>query len=277
MNPSGSVHALLGAVLDALLWPVSGLPAELQACALGLPAALLVLAVHRASANQAAISRAKDRMKGHLLELRLFRDDLRSLARAQLGFLRHNAVYLGHSLVPLAVMSAPFFLLLAQVEARFGFSGLAPGAPALLTADVDVIGRLADLPVQLDPGSGLRAETPPLRIESTRQLVWRLAALGPGDETLTLTVAGLPVVLRAVVAEAGPRRVSPAVYRPDQPGAWAAAGAPLLAPDAPLRRVEVSYPRHGWAWLGLSRASWIFIAATLLFSFALRKRFGVVL
>jgi hypothetical protein len=72
-------------------------------------------------------------------------------------------------------------------------------------------------------------------------------------------------------------RVAAALYRPDQPGVWTAAGAPPLAQDAPLRRLEVTYPRHGGAWLGLSRAAWIFITATTLFAFALRNRFGVAL
>ena len=277
MTASGAVHALLGAALDALLWPVSGLPAELQACALGLPAALLLLGVHRASANQAAIARAKDRMKGHLLELRLYRDDLRALIRAQAGFLRHNAVYLAHSLVPLALLAGPFLLLIAQVEGRFGFRAVPPGGSALLTADVDVIGRLADLPVRLETSGGLRPESGPLRIESTRQLVWRLEAGPSGSGQLTLTVAGRPVAIRALVAEGGPVRVAPALYRPDQTGVWTVAGAPPLSQDSPLRRLEVSYPRHGGAWLGLSRAAWLFVAATTLFAFALRNRLGVAL
>jgi hypothetical protein len=271
------VHALLGALLDALLRPVSGLTPEFQAGALGLPAALLALAVHRASADQGAIARAKDRMKGHLLELRLFRDDLRGLLRAQGLFLRHNAVYLGRSLVPLALLAGPFLLLLAQVEHRFGWSALPPGQSALLTADVDAVGRLADLPLRLD-APGLRVESGPLRIEQTRQLVWRLVAdPAPGERRLELRVADRPVALRALVEGAGARRVTPAVYRADQPQAWLAPGATPLAPDAPLRRVALAYPRHGAAWLGLSRASWIFTASTLVFAFALRRPLGVEL
>jgi hypothetical protein len=277
MGLSSALHAIVGTLVDAVLWPVSGWPAEAQAALLGLPGALLALAVHRGTANQQAIARAKDRIKGHLLELRLFRDDLRVLLRAQCAILRHNAAYLGHSLVPLLPLSLPFFLLLVQLEARFGWSAVAPGTPLLLTADVDALGRLTDLPVRLDVPAQLRPTTGPLRIEATRQLVWRLAAADPGEHRVTLAVAGHSTELRAVVGDSGPARVSAALYRADQAGAWAAPGAPLLAGDSGLRSVHLSYPRAAGHWLGLSRASWSFAGSTLLFAFALRRRFGVVL
>jgi hypothetical protein len=277
VTPSSALHAAVGAVVDLLLGPLAALPAEAQAALLGLPAALLALAVHRRTADQAAIARAKQRIKGHLLELRLFRDDLGVLLRAQLAILRHNAVYLGHSLVPLAVLGIPFLLLLAQVEARFGWSGLPPGEPLLLSAEVDAVGRLADLPVRLEAPGALAPQTDVLRIERTRELVWRLGAGESGEHRLTLVVAGRPVELRALVAAGGPARVSPARYRIDQAGSWTVPGEPPLAAGSPLRAVRLSYPRHGGEWLGLSRASWIFTAATMGFAFALRRRFGVEL
>jgi len=277
MTPSSAVHAIVGALIDALLWPVMGLSPEVQAAALGVPAALLVLAVHRATADQPAISRAKDRIQGHLLELRLFRDDLRVLLRAQGGILRHNAVYLGHSLVPLLALCLPFLLLLAQLESRFGWSGATPGTPLLLTADVDALGRLADLPVQLDAPAELRPVSPPLRIESTRQLVWRLGTAAPGEHRVQLAVAGRSTELWAVVGDGATPRVAAAVYRPDQAGTWTAPGAPLLPADSALRSVRLSYPRARGDWLGLSRASWVFVVSTTLVAFAFRKHFGVVL
>jgi hypothetical protein len=185
-------------------------------------------------------------------------------------------VYLAHSLAPLAVLLVPFFLLLVQIEARFGWSGLPPGEPLLLTAEVDAIGRLTDLALALEAPAALSPRTEALRIERTRELVWRLGAAESGEHRVTLVVAGRPLALRAIVAAGdGPVRVAPARYRADQAGTWIAPGEPPLAADSPLRAVRLSYPRHGGEWLGLSRAAWIFTAATAAFAFALRRRFGV--
>lgn len=275
MTLASALHLALGQVLDLLLWPVSGQSASVQATFLGLPAALLALEGHRRSANQPAIARAKDRIKGHLLELRLFRDDLRVLLRAQCGILRHNGVYLLQSLVPFTVLFAPFFLLLVQIEARFGWSGFAPGESALLTADVEVLGRLSDLPLELETSGGVRAELPALRVERTRQLVWRLEAEESGLHAVRLSVAGRPTELAVAVAGGGRVSPLPAFYRADQLGAWTVPGPPLPG-DSPLRRVEIAYPRAGGEWLGLAHTSWIFIASTTGIALLLRKRFGVV-
>ena len=48
-----------------------------------VPGALFALAIYKAISNQAAIRDAKDKIIAHLLELRLFRDDLRVLLRAE--------------------------------------------------------------------------------------------------------------------------------------------------------------------------------------------------
>lgn len=275
MTLASLLHLAVGRVLDLLLWPVADQSPSLQAAFLGLPAALLALEGHRRSANQEAISRAKDRIKGHLLELRLFRDDLRVLLRAQCQILRHNGVYLMRSLVPFAVLFTPFFLMLVQLEARFGWSPVEPGAPTLLTADVEVLGRLSDLPIEIETGDGLRSELPALRIERTRQLVWRLAAAEPGVHPVTVRVAGRPTRLELAVAGRGEIEPIPALYRADQLGSWTVPSA-ALPQDSPLRSLSIAYPRAGGEWLGLSQASWIFVASTALFALALRKRFGVV-
>lgn len=278
MSPVAAVHAGVGFALDVLLWPLAGLSPELQSLALGLPGALLALAVYRLVANQQAIETAKDRMKAHLLELRLFRDDLVVLLRAQGAFLRHNAVYLGHSLRPMAVLLLPFALLLVEVEARFGWDALPPGESVLLTAELDAPGRIARLPVALEPGepARLRADTEALRIQRTHQVVWRLAAGEPGESTLRVRIGDHDLALRAVVGR-GPARVSPAILRADQFSKWLVPTDPPLAAGGPVRSLHLDYPRHGGDWLGLSRASWLFVAATVAFAFALKGRFGVAI
>ena len=79
------VNQALNVLFDALLWPVSWLPGSGQAAWLGLPAAVLALLVFRWVSDQAGIERAKDRIKAHLLELFLYRDDFRVSLRPICG------------------------------------------------------------------------------------------------------------------------------------------------------------------------------------------------
>jgi hypothetical protein len=76
-----TVNTVLNAPFDALFWLVHGLPAEWQVVLLAVPGALFALSIYKLVSNQEAIRDAKDKIVAYLLELRLFRDDLRVLLR----------------------------------------------------------------------------------------------------------------------------------------------------------------------------------------------------
>ncbi|MCZ6821627.1 MAG: hypothetical protein O7F10_01605, partial [Deltaproteobacteria bacterium] len=131
------VNNFFNVLFDVLLWPVGWLSPAWQVCALALPAAIFALVVFRYTSNQAGIERATDRVKAHLLELWLYRDDLRVTLRALGNVLRYNMTYLRYSLAPMAVMLVPFVLMLVQIESRFAFRSLKPGESAILTLELD--------------------------------------------------------------------------------------------------------------------------------------------
>jgi len=268
------VNSFFNVVFDVLLWPVQWLSPNGQVCALALPGAILALVVFRFTSNQVGIERAKDRVKGHLLELWLYRDDLRVTLRALGSVLRHNMTYLRHALVPMAVMLVPFLLMLVQIEARFAYRSLRPGESAILTVAIDGSGPVSVLPTGLRVPEGLEQETPSLRIDETAEIVWRVGALRSGEYELGIRVGDARVSKRVVVDGAGPK-VSPAVYRSNDLNALLYPVEALLANDLPVRAIHLDYPRARSTFLGLSSASWIFFAASMLFGFALRGPFGV--
>ena len=264
----------LNTLFDLWLWPVAAAPVGVQLTWLALPAALLALGAYRLTTDPEQIERAKDRMKACLLELRIFRDDPWVMLRAQGRLLRHNLTYLRCSLGPLALMLLPFTAMLVQVEARFGYRPLQPGESALLTARVEGDRPLLALPAQLALPEGLTQETPVLRIESTRELVWRLRARREGDWPLALDLGASSVPLRARVGP-GPAPVSRAAWRADVPAILGSPAALPLPADGPLRVVHLEYPRRGGSWAGLSAATWGFVGATLLLGLLLRRPLGV--
>ncbi len=77
-----------------------------------------------------------------------------------------------------------------------------------------------------------------------------------------------------MVDGSGPK-ISPAVYRSNDLNALLYPAEALLANDLPVRAIHLSYPRARSTFLGLSSASWIFFAASIVFGFAQRGVFGV--
>src|SRR4030067_1152469 len=68
---------------------------------------VVLLFVVRCTSNQRGIRAAKDRILSHLLEVVLYRDELRVVLRAQARLAKDKLRYLGHALVPLCFMGVP--------------------------------------------------------------------------------------------------------------------------------------------------------------------------
>lgn len=132
-----TVSTVINAPFNALFWLVHWLPPAWQVVVLAVPGALFALAIYKLVSNQDAIRDAKDKIVAYLLELRLFRDDLRVLLRAEGRVFASIGRYLGHSLLPMVVMLPVFLLVLIQIESRFAFRGLAPDEQALVTVGIN--------------------------------------------------------------------------------------------------------------------------------------------
>ncbi|MFQ5513632.1 MAG: hypothetical protein ACE5FG_04285 [Myxococcota bacterium] len=270
-----AINSACNLVFDLLLWPVQWLSETLQLCWLGVPAAILALVVFRYVSDQEGIEIAKDKIKAHLLELRLYKDDLRVTLAAQGRVLRHNLTYLRHALLPMAVMIVPFVLMIVQVESRFAYRGLRPGEAALLTVEVDGAQRVSQLEPALRLPATVEQETPPLRIDETGEIVWRLRAGSRAGAYRVGILLGNVEVEKQLVVDGTRARVSPAVYRSSDLNVLAYPGEPPLATASPVRAVHIDYPRARGEFAGLSTASWIFFAASMVAGFALRGFFGV--
>ena len=65
--------------------------------------------------NRAALAAAMNRLRAHLMELRLFADEPALVWTAQWDLLKANGVFLWHMLRPLALLALPAGLLMWQL------------------------------------------------------------------------------------------------------------------------------------------------------------------
>jgi hypothetical protein len=263
---------VLNAPFDALFWLVHWLPAEWQVVVLALPGALFALAIYKVVSNQNAIRDAKDKIVAHLLELRLFRDDLRVLLRAEGRVFANIGRYLGHSLLPLVVMLPVFLLLMIQIESRFAFRGLAPDEQALVIVGIASSQPVSRMPVKLDAGNGLRVATPALRADSRSEIYWRVHAVAPGTHNLKLRI-GSEQADRVVSGEASPAMTM--AYRANDVRTLLYPRVTALPPNGAVTSLAIDYPRARGAFAGLSSTSWLFFGMVMVFALALRRLFDV--
>lgn len=268
------INTVVTGAFDGLLWPLAWLPEWVVVSLLGLPAAVFALLVFRYTSNQAAITRAKELIQAHLLELRLFQDDLGVTLRAQGLILRYNATYLRHALVPMLVMAGPFILILLQIESRFAFGPLPLDTPALLTVQLDPGVSPSKLDIRLEVPEGIAQDAPALRIDTTSQVVFRLRGVREGAHEVGVWI-GDDRVARRVAVGGATHGLMPVVYRASDIETLFSPGEAALPAEGPAAAVELEYPARHEVIAGLSTAGWLFFASSMVFGFALRGALGV--
>ncbi len=281
------VNTVFNGVFAAVLGPMEGLPAIVPLSILALLSAMGMLVVFKKTSDQERIARVKDRIFACIFEIRLFNDDMGAILRAQRNILEYNLQYAALSLVPAIWLIVPFVLVIAQLQAHYGWDGIEPGTPRLLQAELvqswvhesgfDDFSTGRKPQVELIAPAGIRVQTRPVWVPSTGELTWRVVGETPGIYDLELRVGGESVTKRvyvgAIEGARSPRRQQPQFVHqllyPAEPPYPDEGIVHAVAIDYPDRAIDV----FGWGihWLIL------YFGLSMIFAFALRNRFGVTI
>jgi hypothetical protein len=250
-------NAISTAIFDVLLAPFGGsadwhvwISLLLWSVAFGIVA----LIAFKYCSFQDSIAAAKNRIKVHLLEIRLFGDDILGVLLSTLKIVLTNAVYIGHNLLPMVVMAVPMVALLAQLEARYAFAPAPPGTTTLFKVALDA--SRTDVPatdVRLELPEGVVLDAPPVRT-ARGEIAWRLRSPAEGDHVLRVHV-GDRVYEKGWAVGGAPRKVP--VLRTKGWEALLYPGEPALAPDASVASMAFSaqapmprgYPERDLGWM----------------------------
>jgi hypothetical protein len=269
-------NAVSSAVFDLLLAPIGHARPWFDLLLWPLLGGVVALLVYKKVSNQAGIARAKKAISVHLLEIVLFRDDLRVVAGATARALLKNAVYVGHNVLPMIVMIGPMSVILVQLVAHYAYAPLPVGSTAVLVAELDpAVGGVSAREVQLELPPGLSLDAPPVR-SADGEIAWRLRLDAVGDHPLTVRAGAASEVFTVSVGGAA-RKVEVLATK-----GWEAflyPGSPTPAADSPIRSLSIDRRTQDLGLLPGGEGgilAWFFLFS-LAAGFALKDRFGVTL
>ncbi len=270
------VNLVFGGIVGAVLLPFRGLSPWIGLAVVSLLTALLMLGVYKLTSDQATIRRAKDRIKAHLLEMRLYKDNMRATLGAQAGVLKANLTYLGANLKPLAVMIVPLVLILAQLSLWYDRAPLQPGEETLLKVGLASGADPLTLDLALEPPAGVEVTSPPVRIADEHEVVWRLKAVSPGEGRLLLRTGGRTIGKTVTVGGRRLTRISSIASRGSLVSRVLYPGEAPLPAGTAVRSVELLYPAAGLRAFGLD-VHWLvaYLVLSIVFGFALKGVFKV--
>lgn len=268
-----TLNSILNAIFDLILYPFRALPPIYGLIAVSLVTGLLMLIIFKRTSNQQVIKQVKDRLKAHLLELRLYKDDLGLSFAAMKGVLGTNMRYLQQAIKPMLVLMAPTILILIQLAIRYEYRPLQIGESAIVSVNFANASALDE--VGLDLPEGVRAETPPLRIKQKHQVDWRIQAAAEGSWEVNFRIGDEVVTKELVVGEKlrplSSRRVGgklvDSFLNPVE--------APLPSTSA-IKDIRIQYPDRDlslWGW----ETNWlvVFFGFSVVTGFALKGLMGI--
>ncbi len=269
------LNRLLSGGFDLLLAPFRDLPPILALAVLALVTSIGMLIVFKATSNQEKLAAVKRLLHAGIYEILLFRDDARTIGRAQLDILKHSLRYMGHSLPAMLWMLIPLFIVVAQLQFRFGYTGMEPGERAIVRARLAEGAAVASL--SLEPTPGVAVDAPMLWIPSTDEANWRIRILEPGRHAVRVTADGERLE-KIVDATQGVVRRSPVRASSGFFSQLIYPTEPPLPRAAPLRSITVEYPELSVSMLGWEM-HWLvaFLIFTLVFTLLLRTPLRVTI
>lgn len=257
LAPFGHRHAWF----DMLLWPIA--------------AGIVALLVYKKVSNQAGITRAKNGISVHLLEIVLFRDDLIGVLTSTAKALGQNALYVGHNILPMVVMFVPMMAILVQIVSNYALDPVPVGSVQLIEAKLEPDAGIKPTEIKLELPPGVALDAPPVRTPEG-DIVWRVRAEAEGDHVLKIQ-AGSTTVEKGLAVGGAPRKVP--VMRTKSWEGFLYPGEDGMPSDSPLYEVRTHYPDRPLPFFPDGEGGILlwFFGASLAAGFALKDKFGVTL
>jgi uncharacterized membrane protein (DUF106 family) len=269
-------NSIFGKIFDVIFLPFRNMNPWVGMVVVSLLTSFFMLFVFRYTSNQKGIKTVKNKIKAHLLEIRLFQDNLGQSLKAQGAILKQNVRYIGYSGKPMLVMIVPLILILVQLNFWFAYKPLMPEEPAILKVKLREGFVPTETQIELTPSSGVIIESPALRIDEEREIDWRLSTTREGIHELGITIGGKTVKKSINSRLRNLQKISPMKPYNNFLDQLFYPVEPPLSKSLPLESISITQPEYRFNLLGL-RMHWIIVyfALSIIFGFGLKGFFGV--
>jgi len=264
-------NSILGQIFEILFIPFQNMNPWVAMIVVSLLTALLMLLVYRYTSNQKGIKKVKNKIKAHLLEIRLFKDSMSISLKAQGKILLANFKYIALNFKPLLVMIIPIILIIIQLNFWFGYDSLKQGQATLLKIKLEEGHNPLQQNISLDPSSEIKIETDPLRIEEDYEVNWRISPQSKGNHDLSVVIGSHSITKSFASELRALSRISPIRYNHNFINNLLYPMERPIPKDLPVKSIEVIYPVRylnlfGW------NIHWLiaFFALSIIFGFAFK-------
>ena len=294
-----AINGAMTALFDLALWPFELLGDTVAMIVISGVFGIVALIAFKYISWQKGIKAAKDRIKGHMIEIRIYQDDLVVVGQSVAKILWRNFQYVGLNFGPFIPLAIPFVLVMAQFVVRYAYDpvpltavteGMLPGEGTTIRVALKEQQRAAVADLQLVLPDGIAAVSPLVRSPGSGRAFIEVVATAPGRHEIAFELPdGRGGVIREtkllVAGDEPARQMQP--YRtlasnwylllsPESCSMlWPA--EPHFTSSSPFESIAIAYPYRDLGWIpdGEMGILLVLVGASMLFGFAALKPLGV--
>ena len=248
-----AVNNAANLLFDVFLTPFELLGAAWSLIIVSGLCGVLGLLVFKQISWQGGIKGVKGRIKGNIIAIRIYQDDLAIVGKSVGGVLARNFQYLGLNFGPILPLLAPMCLVVAQFVVRYSYeplhvyeteaqvAALLPGQGTLIEIAMKdgEEAALSGLEVRLP--DGIQAISPLVRSKSEGMAAIEVVARKQVDAEIMFVVDGRAVGSKRIVAGGeAPRSFQP-VRVSSFWESWLYPAESMLPDESPLAKVSMTY------------------------------------
>lgn len=281
-----AIHRAVGSIMDVLLTPFELLGPEITLVLISGIFGILALLLFKQISWQAGIKSTKDKIKGHMIAIRLYQDDLVVVGQSVIKVLLRNFQYLFLNFAPILPLLIPFVLIMSQLVVRYAFDPapvvtLDDGRPPRdkNTLEVrfkrDQAAVIGDLELVWPPG--IVPVSKLVRSPREGRAFQHFVATAPVRGDIRFLVGGQEVGKKEIVAGSERARL----MQPERVGtfwsSWLWPAEETFPKDSPLEHASFTYPERELRWLpdGLVGVLLTFFLASIAFGVLILKPLNI--
>lgn len=280
-----AINRAVSSLFNLLLTPLELLGAEGSIVVVGCVFTVVMLLIFKRISSQKGIKGVKDKIKGNMIAIRLYQDDLLIVGKAVVSVVLRNFQYLTLNFAPFIPLSIPFALVAAQLVVRYGFEPIPlvqdqaqidnwmPGKGTLIeiTLKDGDKAKVKDITLNFPPE--LHVVQGPHRSVADGTIHAEVVAVAAGSSEIEILLGEERVGSKMIsTGDSRERMMQPErVSSPLWAILWPAEDT--FASDSPVEKVVFTYPDRSLKWLmdGPGGVLISFILISFIFGFAMIK------
>jgi len=272
-------NLLVTKIFDYILYPFSFLNPFWAILFLSFVSSIVVLIIYAAVSNPNRIKDAKDKIKGHILAIRIYRDHWKVLLLSFVKSLFYTLKYFTLNFFPIIFILPILFFVFAQMEVRYGYRPFVKGEETVVkvrfTDDFD----LKTSNVKIEKTDKVERKIPPVFVEALNEADYVFKIKSDKTFYLNFNVNGELYKKKFSVLN-GKGNKSEALgiktFFVSNPEVFLYPAENKVIENSEIKYIYTKYPPYRIKFLGTKlHWLWHYLLWTLIIVLALKNKFGV--